>query len=286
MNSTKALKRFLVLVLLIGLVSADTNEQCTEDDQDCVGNDHAMIQMKSAGAINKTLDTDDSDSEWGWSKKKSSESSPSIMDILSKVQELSKYADNPADALKDPALRQKALDLLKPYVMKVLSPALKVLQPYLDKWHLTPDGMVEQWLSCTTQTSCGSCTNKMALCYWCSTSQSCHPYGSQQLHFGESSPECTESNCMSQLPASSCKTAYCPDGSSVGMDDGPCGARMNCESCMKASCFWCGISGSCHQVGSQFSDPRCTNSNCQSTYWLSSCDSGKCSDAVAYEPIA
>lgn len=207
----------------------------------------------------------------------------SIFDILNTVQELAPYADHPWDALKDPAVHQKLLDLVTPYIMNILDPALTILQPWLGEWHMTPQSLVEQWLDCSEQKSCGDCTNKLAVCYWCSKSQTCHPVGSQQLQYEVSSEDCTDYNCLSQWPTSTCKSAYCPDGSSVGYDDGPCASRMNCDACLKDSCFWCGISGSCHQIGSQFSDARCTEQNCQSTAWYSSCDSSKCSDAVAYE---
>lgn len=272
--------------------SATSGQQCENSTQP-FGQDHVMIQ--AGHAVRHKL------------SKMQAEGSPLTEMIGSVLQELlndesvmnlipAEYqallADprelmrDPMALLNNPALapvREKVLTAIK----KPLEQAVDKIGPLKKAMETTGKNtseMVDLMLSCSSQKACGDCTNEMAPCYWCAASGSCHPVGSQQLHIAMSdASDCTTSTCQSQWPSSSCKSAYCADGSSVGNDNGPCGGRMNCEACTKGKCFWCGISGSCHSIGSRFFDRRCTAGNCQAKKWYSSCKSKQCSDATRYQ---
>lgn len=208
-----------------------------------------------------------------------------IPDSIKKVLTSPEFLANPMGILSDPQLKDVKGELLK-VVKDPLNDAVQKIPPLaaaMKKLGKTPGDLIDELLECSTKTKCGDCTNGLSPCYWCSGDNTCHPIGSQQLKIAEADMNvCPTYKCQSQWPTSSCKSAYCPDGSSVGDDNGPCGGRLNCEACVKGKCFWCGISGSCHQIGSQFYDERCTEATCQATSWLSSCDSSDCSRATAY----
>jgi len=212
---------------------------------------------------------------------------PGALPLLEDPEE---FLKDPMKALNDPALkplREQILTALEEPLSKVVEeiPGLKgALATASKELGKSPSEMVRALLACSSNKKCGDCTNGVNPCYWCAKSNSCHPVGSQQIHMSMSDSTCTDSTCQSQFPTSTCQSAYCADGSSVGNDNGPCGGRMSCGACLKGDCCWCGISGSCHTIGSQYYDSRCNDANCQSTVFTSSCDSGKCSDAVDYQP--
>jgi len=207
------------------------------------------------------------------------------------VGALCRFQDNPSAALAFGSTKQLVISTLTPIVKTALGgPVVWEAVGVLAGAAVVAAGIglaayiIIHLLECKHYTTCGQCTNGVKPCFWCPASGTCHPVGSQQLHLDMSNPKCTKANCLSQWPSSTCRSAYCPDGSSVGKDDGPCGARLNCEACTKGKCFWCGISGSCHQTGSRYFDRRCTKSNCQSKSWLSSCHTSSCKKATKYEP--
>jgi len=215
---------------------------------------------------------------------------PAIAPLVNHPSKLKKYLHHPMDFLGDKEMKPVRNKLL-PFIIEPLQAAMdKVpsVKSALKQVGVRNAKDIEQFLAkllnCAGTEGCGDCTNGLNPCYWCPRTNSCHPVGSQQMGFAKSDgAKCTTSSCQSQWPTSSCQSAYCPDGSSVGNDNGPCGGRLNCDACLKGKCFWCGISGSCHQIGSRFYDKRCTNSNCQSKSWYSSCHSGKCSAATKYQ---
>lgn len=217
----------------------------------------------------------------------SNENAFDIAKILASVKELKAFASNPSEALHSEDTKKKIIEVLVPLIKQQVGgeAVFKTIQQLTGKDPAEFSGqLVVDALECRSKKTCGNCTNDLKNCYWCPSTKSCHPVGSQQLHLDMSSAKCKKDNCLSQWPSSSCTSGYCPDGSSVGREDGPCSVRMTCEACSKAQCFWCGISGSCHTLGSRFYDKRCTDANCQSSSMWSSCDSKDCSKATKYEP--